>query len=286
MNWITGSPAWVCQNPVFPPGVHPPSDHSHPAISVDLDACIQCTRCLRACREIQDNDVIGYAGRGDKPRIVFDLEDAMGESSCVACGECVQACPTGALMPANGVGLHAVDNQVDSVCPYCGVGCQMTYHIADNRILFVEGRDGRPTTADSASRGDTVSTMYSHRQRLTKPTDPPRRRPQTGRDGHGLRQSAARFPRGQLARGAGQRRRMDSPAFGIQQGPRPSPALVQPRAPTKRPTCSRSWSAPALAATTSITAPGSAMPLRWRPCLQMIGSGAVSNPVADVMRPR
>ena len=77
----------------------PPPDLSHPAIAVHLDACIQCTRCVRACREVQVNDVIGFAGRGAHARVVFDLEDPMGASTCVACGECVQACPTGALLP-------------------------------------------------------------------------------------------------------------------------------------------------------------------------------------------
>jgi len=82
-------------------------DLSHPAMAVLLDACIQCTRCVRACREVQVNDVIGYAGRGANARIVFDLEDPMGESSCVGCGECVQACPTGALLPRTAYDLGA-----------------------------------------------------------------------------------------------------------------------------------------------------------------------------------
>ncbi|HSM35112.1 MAG TPA: 2Fe-2S iron-sulfur cluster-binding protein [Longimicrobiales bacterium] len=90
----------------FEPRRQPVPDYSHPAIAVRLDACIQCTRCVRACREVQVNDVIGYAGRGDQARIVFDTELPMGESTCVACGECVQACPTGALMPA---GLETED---------------------------------------------------------------------------------------------------------------------------------------------------------------------------------
>jgi formate dehydrogenase major subunit len=109
--------------PRFAKRHQPQADLSHHGIAVNLDSCIQCTRCVRACREEQVNDVIGYAFRGDHAKIVFDLDDPMGESTCVACGECVQACPTGALMPAREAGLVKPDKQVHSVCPYCGVGC-------------------------------------------------------------------------------------------------------------------------------------------------------------------
>ena len=120
----------------------PQRDDTHAAITVNLDACIQCTRCVRACRDEQVNDVIGLAFRGENAKIVFDQDDPMGNSTCVACGECVQACPTGALMPAREVALSIPDKQVESVCPYCGVGCQLTYNVKDNKILYVEGRDG------------------------------------------------------------------------------------------------------------------------------------------------
>jgi formate dehydrogenase major subunit len=73
--------------PRFPVREQPVADFSHPAMEVRLDACIQCTRCVRACREVQVNDVIGYAGRGADAVIVFDMSDPMGESTCVACGE-------------------------------------------------------------------------------------------------------------------------------------------------------------------------------------------------------
>ena len=122
----------------------PAADLSHPAIAVNLDACIQCTRCVRACREQQVNDVIGYAWRGGRSKIVFDFDDPMAASSCVACGECVQACPTGALMPSGNVALEKHERTVSSVCPYCGVGCLLNYHIKGNRILHVEGRDAGP----------------------------------------------------------------------------------------------------------------------------------------------
>src|SRR5579884_2838858 len=98
----------------FPRRPPPAADRSHPAMAVQLDACIQCNLCVRACREVQVNDVIGMAGRGWHEKIVFDFDDPMGHSTCVACGECVQACPTGALMPAslvdpNGVYANAPD---------------------------------------------------------------------------------------------------------------------------------------------------------------------------------
>ena len=128
--------------PRFPAREQWTPDLSHPAMAVNLDACIQCTRCVRACREAQVNDVIGYAFRGAHSKVVFDLDDPMGESTCVACGECVQACPTGALAPAKEAYLKRVDKTVDSVCPYCGVGCQLTYHVKDNAIVRVEGREG------------------------------------------------------------------------------------------------------------------------------------------------
>ncbi len=84
----------------FPARAQPAPDVSHPGIEVRLESCIQCTRCVRACREVQVNDVIGYAHRGNAAKIVFDFDDPMGASTCVGCGECVQACPTGALLPS------------------------------------------------------------------------------------------------------------------------------------------------------------------------------------------
>ncbi len=147
----------------------PAADLSHPAMAVHLDACIQCTRCVRACREAQVNDVIGYAGRGSHSRIVFDLGDDMGQSSCVACGECGQACPTGALSPAAQVGSQKVDRQIDSVCPFCGVGCLLTYQVRDERIVSVVGRNGPANQGRLCVKG-RFGFDYAHSpQRLTKP---------------------------------------------------------------------------------------------------------------------
>jgi formate dehydrogenase major subunit len=155
--------------PRFPTRHQPAADLSHPAMAVNLDACIQCKRCVRACREEQVNDVIGYAFRGEHSKIVFDLDDLMGNSTCVACGECVQACPTGALMPARDAGKIVPDKQVDSVCPYCGVGCQLTYHVKNNTILFVQGQDGPANSNRLCVKGRYGFDYVQHRHRLTKP---------------------------------------------------------------------------------------------------------------------
>ena len=155
--------------PRFAPRAQPAADFSHPAMTVNLDACIQCTRCVRACREVQVNDVIGYAFRGAASAIVFDQGDPMGDSSCVACGECVQACPTGALAPANDAYLVVPDKTVSSVCPYCGVGCQLTYHVKDNAIVRVEGRKGPANEERLCVKGRFGFDYAAHPQRLTKP---------------------------------------------------------------------------------------------------------------------
>ncbi len=155
--------------PRFRSRPQPAADLSHPAMAVNLDACIQCKRCVRACREEQVNDVIGYAFRAGASKIVFDFDDPMGNSTCVACGECVQACPTGALMPARDVGQIVPDSQVDSVCPYCGVGCQLTYNISDNKIIYVEGRNGPANSSRLCVKGRYGFDYVQHKHRLTRP---------------------------------------------------------------------------------------------------------------------
>ncbi len=147
----------------------PAPDLSHPAMAVNLDACIQCTRCVRACRETQMNDVIGLLHRGAATQVMFDLGDAMGDSSCVACGECVQACPTGALSAKTLIGDQRVDRSVDSVCPYCGVGCLLTYQVRDEKIVAVQGRDGPANAGRLCVKGRFGFDYVQHPQRLLRP---------------------------------------------------------------------------------------------------------------------
>ena len=150
-------------------------DASHIAMRVNLDACIHCNLCVRACREVQVNDVIGMAGRGGEAKIVFDMDDPMGDSTCVACGECVQACPTGALMPASVLDdaqigdSQDIDEEVQSVCPYCGVGCQLSFKVKDGKIKYVEGAGGPANENRLCVKGRFGFDYIHHPHRLTKP---------------------------------------------------------------------------------------------------------------------
>jgi formate dehydrogenase major subunit len=158
----------------YPRDGRPVADSTHSAIAVNLDACINCGLCVRACREVQANDVIGMAYRGHGSKVVFDFDEGMGSSTCVACGECVQVCPTGALMEKSllddkGKRVNYEDKSVDTLCPYCGVGCQTTVHVKDNKILYVDGRDGPANENRLCVKGRFGFDYIHHPDRLTKP---------------------------------------------------------------------------------------------------------------------
>ncbi|MBL4645892.1 MAG: molybdopterin-dependent oxidoreductase, partial [Rhizobiales bacterium] len=149
-------------------------DISHGAIHVNLDACINCNLCVRACREVQSNDVIGMSYRGNASQITFDFDDPMGDSTCVACGECVQACPTGALMEKSlldkaGIRTEYPDQTIETICPFCGVGCQTDVHLKDDHILYVDGRDGPANEGRLCVKGRFGYDYIDHKERLTQP---------------------------------------------------------------------------------------------------------------------
>ena len=158
----------------LPGGNGRPRDLSSSVIDVDHQACILCDRCIRACNEIQSNEVLGRTGKGFGARIAFDLDSPMGESTCVSCGECAAVCPTGALVDrAIGVDIQPRSelDAVDSVCPYCGVGCALTFHVdrASNAIVFAEGRDSPGNDARLCVKGRYGWDYAAHPQRLTVP---------------------------------------------------------------------------------------------------------------------
>ncbi|MEM9436420.1 MAG: formate dehydrogenase subunit alpha [Pseudomonadota bacterium] len=161
--------------PKLEDGRIPLLDDSHVAMSVNLDSCISCGLCVRACREVQVNDVIGMAGRGMDAYPVFDMGDDMGASTCVGCGECVQACPTGALMPSSVTPGDAVgdskdyDEEVESVCAFCGVGCQISIKVKDGQVKYVEGINGPANEGRLCVKGRFGYDYIHHQHRLTKP---------------------------------------------------------------------------------------------------------------------
>ena len=158
----------------FPAARSRGEDQSSRVIQVDHQACILCDRCIRACNDVQSNEVIGRSGKGYETRIAFDLDVPMGESTCVSCGECAAACPTGALVD-DPIGLplrpRAELEKVDTVCPYCGVGCSLTYHVdrERNAIIFAEGRDSPASQGRLCVKGRYGWDYSAHPQRLTKP---------------------------------------------------------------------------------------------------------------------
>ena len=158
----------------FPAAERWQGDASHPAMRVNLDACIQCNLCVRACREVQVNDVIGMAYRSHDSKIVFDFDDPMGESTCVACGECVQACPTGALMPA--VMLDENQTRVTYAGPQGRLAVPVLrrrlpghLQVKDEKIIYAEGRDGPANHNRLCVKGRFGFDYIHHPHRLTKP---------------------------------------------------------------------------------------------------------------------
>ncbi len=254
----------------FPEHASPAPDRSHPAMAVNLDACIQCNLCVRACREVQVNDVIGMAGRGMLEKIVFDFDDPMGASTCVACGECVQACPTGALMPSSLVNAQNVrtefpDRKVDSVCPYCGVGCQLTYEIKNDKLISVTGRDGPANENRLCVKGRFGFDYVHNRERLLRPMIRKDGVPKVPHETIDPANPWTHF------RPATWEEALERAASGLKRirdrdGPKRSPASARPRLRTKRPICFRSWCARASAPTMSITARGCATRRRSRRC--------------------
>jgi formate dehydrogenase major subunit len=171
-NWVEAMGVTTTRR--FPKDDRPAADVTHAAIAVNLDACINCGLCVRACREVQANDVIGMAFRGHGSKVVFDFDQGMGHSTCVACGECVQVCPTGALMEKSllddaGKRINYETKSVDTLCPYCGVGCQTKVHVKDNKILYVDGRDGPSNNNRLCVKGRFGFDYIHHPDRLKTP---------------------------------------------------------------------------------------------------------------------
>ena len=245
--------------PRFAPRHQPVEDLSHPAMSVHLDACIQCKRCVRACREEQVNDVIGYAFRAGESKIVFDFDDPMGDSTCVACGECVQACPTGALMPARDAGQDRARQ-----------AGRFGVSVLRRRLPAHLPRQGQhdPPRAGEGRSGEREPAVREGPLRLRlraasasphQAADPQAGRRRSTRTSSSIPTTGSRSSARPRGRKRSTSRPRDCATLAIPTASGRSPVSAPPRARTKRRTCSRSWSAPASGPTTSTTARACAM---------------------------
>lgn len=149
-------------------------DDSSEFIGVDRNKCISCGRCVAGDNNTVVNESMGMAYRGKETKVVFDNDIPMGSSSCVQCGECVQLCPVGALYDkrAKGQGRSWELAKVETLCPYCGVGCRIELHIdrARNRIVRVTGvEDGPANEGMLCVKGRYGFDFISSPERLTDP---------------------------------------------------------------------------------------------------------------------
>jgi formate dehydrogenase major subunit/formate dehydrogenase alpha subunit len=142
----------------------------NPFVRVDLNKCILCTRCVRACAEIQGRFVWGVGYRGDDARIVAGQDVDMLNASCESCGACAAVCPTGALDDRMSYGLGQADKVVTTTCTYCGVGCQFDLNVKDNRIIRVTSNPEAPVNGIALCvKGRYGYDFVHHPDRLTRP---------------------------------------------------------------------------------------------------------------------
>ena len=265
----------------------PAADVSHPAMAVNLDACIQCTRCVRACREEQVNDVIGYAFRGAHSKIVFDLDDPMGDVDVRRLRRMRAGVPhrragagerrvSRAGRQEGRVGLSVLRRRLPAHLP----------RATTTRSSASKGRDGPANHERLCVKGPLRLRLRPASAAADEAADPPRaacRRSADFTDGPG--QSARRYSarrRWEEALAARRRHAATHPRHARAAGAG-RVRLGQGLATRKR-TCSRSSCAPASARTTSTTARACATRRASAALLEGIGSGAVSNPVMDVMK--
>jgi len=157
--------------PIQPPG-HA-LDESNTMIARDLNKCVLCGRCVRACNEIQVNEVLDFSMRGSHAKVGPAFDADYINSSCVFCGECLQVCPTGAITfkQAKFAGRPWELTKVRTTCTYCGVGCQMDVYVKDNKIVKVMGNReyGPPNDGSLCVKGRFGLDFIAHPDRLKKP---------------------------------------------------------------------------------------------------------------------
>jgi formate dehydrogenase major subunit len=145
-------------------------DASNPYFAFDPDLCIVCSRCVRACNEVQGTHALTIEGRGFGSRVAASQHEAFLESECVSCGACVEACPTAALTEKSRVAMGAPERAVTTTCAYCGVGCSFKAEVNDAGVVrMAPNRDGAANHGHACVKGRFAYGYATHPDRVLKP---------------------------------------------------------------------------------------------------------------------
>jgi formate dehydrogenase major subunit len=145
-------------------------DESNPYFTYDPSKCIVCSRCVRACEEVQGTFALTIEGRGFDSRVSAGMSESFMDSECVSCGACVQACPTATLSEKSIIQMGQPDHSVTTTCAYCGVGCSFRAEMQGNRVVrMVPWKDGKANHGHSCVKGRFAWGYATHPDRVTKP---------------------------------------------------------------------------------------------------------------------
>jgi formate dehydrogenase major subunit len=145
-------------------------DESNPYFTFDPAKCIVCSRCVRACEEVQGTYALTVDGRGFASHIVASMDEDFLSSECVSCGACVQACPTGSLLEKSFIEIGPPERSVVTTCAYCGVGCSFKVELrGDDVARMVPWKDGKANHGHSCVKGRFAWGYANHPDRILKP---------------------------------------------------------------------------------------------------------------------
>lgn len=145
-------------------------DESNPYFTYDMSKCIVCSRCVRACDEVQGTLALTIEGRGFDSRVAVSLGENFFDSECVSCGACVQACPTATLQEKSVIDFGVPDRTVLTTCAYCGVGCSFKAELKGDQVVrMVPYKDGKANHGHSCVKGRFAFGYATHPDRITKP---------------------------------------------------------------------------------------------------------------------
>lgn len=145
-------------------------DESNPYFDYDPSKCIVCSRCVRACDEVQGTLALTIEGRGFASRVAAGMSESFFDSECVSCGACVQACPTATLQEKSVVEHGVPDRTVQTTCAYCGVGCSFNAELKGDQVIrMVPSKDGKANQGHSCVKGRFAWGYATHKDRITSP---------------------------------------------------------------------------------------------------------------------